>query len=153
MRLLRTHGSGALTILSGPSRLTRVRGNSSHPLGSAVRAMRTFYEAELHDTVPADRLPNALLIAKEGNLEELVKALSLLLSCAVQCERKETFVSRILQMDDSLQKVLMHTIEQMQRTGESECALEGAFELWRLCALTFAPVRAQSGPDARPRAR
>ena len=88
---------------------------------SVIRAVRDF-DAQGRDALSSEQLPNALAIAKDGDLEELRKLISLLLSCAVQCDDKETFVGRILAMDDSLQKALMHSIEQIQNRPATAAA-------------------------------
>ena len=69
----------------------------------------------LHDPFDATLVPDLVPIAKRdsGQEEELKKIVILFLSCAVKCERRETFVKRILQMKKEAQAAIMQEIEQV----------------------------------------
>ena len=53
----------------------------------------------------------------EAALEELRKALLLILGCAVQCERKEQFIDNIKSLDIGTQHAIVEYIKEVSATS------------------------------------
>ncbi|XP_064621243.1 protein Daple-like [Lineus longissimus] len=78
--------------------------------------IKSFYQEYLQQLITM-KLPNLVTIVrepdKESTVKELHKVLLLLLGCAVQCERKEDYVSAIKQLDIGTQQELVEYIKEI----------------------------------------
>jgi hypothetical protein len=82
-----------------------------------LRDIKGFYDTELHELIDPGQLPNLMAIAKEAAAGELEKLVLLLLACAVQCDRRDVLVGRIMGLDAEPQRVLMMLITQVRATA------------------------------------
>ncbi|XP_071313624.1 coiled-coil domain containing 88A isoform X2 [Trachinotus anak] len=81
-----------------------------------IRHLRAFYQEDLQQLILMP-LPNVAILGQdpltEAAVEELRRLLLLLLGCAVQCERKETFIQQIQSLDIETQAAIASCIQQV----------------------------------------
>ncbi|KAK7580249.1 hypothetical protein V9T40_000878 [Parthenolecanium corni] len=58
--------------------------------------------------------PDAVRIGEHQDPSELVKLLQLILGCAVNCNRKQEYIQKIMQMEESVQNVIMESIQELE---------------------------------------
>ncbi|KAK3093661.1 hypothetical protein FSP39_018593 [Pinctada imbricata] len=89
-----------------------------------IKNIRAFYQEVLQQLIIM-KLPNIHAICREpekdASMNEIRKALLLILGCAVQCERKEYFINVIKQLDVTVQEDIVEHIKEI--TDDSECVL------------------------------
>ncbi|KAK6299197.1 hypothetical protein J4Q44_G00307070 [Coregonus suidteri] len=80
------------------------------------RHLRAFYQEDLQQLILMP-LPNIAILGQdpltEAAVEELRRLLLLLLGCAVQCERKETFIQQIQSLDIETQTAIANCIQEV----------------------------------------
>ncbi|CAG5990265.1 unnamed protein product [Menidia menidia] len=80
------------------------------------RHLRAFYQEDLQQLILMP-LPNVAILGQdpltEAAVEELRRLLLLILGCAVQCERKETFIQQIQSLDIESQAAIAGCIQQV----------------------------------------
>ncbi|KAK2849021.1 hypothetical protein Q5P01_008855 [Channa striata] len=80
------------------------------------RHLRAFYQEDLQQLILMP-LPNVAILGQdpltEAAVEELRQLLLLLLGCAVQCEKKETFIQEIQSLDIETQAAIASCIQQV----------------------------------------
>lgn len=80
------------------------------------RHLRAFYQEDLQQLILMP-LPNVAILGQdpltEAAVEELRRLLLLLLGCAVQCEKKETFIQQIQSLDIETQAAIASCIQQV----------------------------------------
>ncbi|KAJ2519279.1 hypothetical protein H4217_002801 [Coemansia sp. RSA 1939] len=90
-------------------------------LKKLYKLVTRYYEEVLG--YPASNLgePNLGAIAKEGNGEELLKLCHLILTLAVQCERNQVYIGKIMSLGEEDQRSLMVSIESvLAQLGSAE---------------------------------
>ncbi|KAI9137506.1 hook-related protein family [Paraphysoderma sedebokerense] len=75
----------------------------------------SYYEDVLHSRVSEMDTPNLSSIAKDSDLNEILKLASLILLLSVQCPKKEKFISAIQTLDEFSQQQIMLIISQMMQ--------------------------------------
>lgn len=76
-----------------------------------IQGLSDFYD---HISGPASSWVNSLdplLIAKEGDVEQLVKLIQLILGAAVNCQRKDFYIENIMKLDTQTQMEVKSAIE------------------------------------------
>lgn len=58
--------------------------------------------------------PDAIKIGEHKDPSELVKLLQLILGCAVNCNRKQEYIKQIMLMEESVQNVIMQSIQELE---------------------------------------
>uniref|UniRef100_A0A3Q3JEH3 HOOK N-terminal domain-containing protein n=1 Tax=Monopterus albus TaxID=43700 RepID=A0A3Q3JEH3_MONAL len=85
------------------------------------RHLRAFYQEDLQQLILMP-LPNVAILGQdpltEAAVEELRRLLLLILGCAVQCERKETFIQQIQSLDIETQAAIASCIQQVRSSAE-----------------------------------
>ncbi|KAM4554724.1 coiled-coil domain containing 88A [Odontesthes bonariensis] len=80
------------------------------------RHLRAFYQEDLQQLILMP-LPNVAILGQdpltEAAVEELRRLLLLILGCAVQCEKKETFIQQIQSLDIETQAAIASSIQQV----------------------------------------
>ncbi|KAM9356819.1 coiled-coil domain containing 88A [Symphorus nematophorus] len=80
------------------------------------RHLRAFYQEDMQQLILMP-LPNVAILGQdpltEAAVEELRRLLLLLLGCAVQCERKETFIQQIQSLDIETQAAIASCIQEV----------------------------------------
>uniref|UniRef100_A0A8C9SLU8 Hook microtubule tethering protein 2 n=1 Tax=Scleropages formosus TaxID=113540 RepID=A0A8C9SLU8_SCLFO len=61
-----------------------------------------------------EHLPDVTLIGEMEDLTELVKLVQLVLGCAVSCERKHEHIEQIMTLEESVQHVVMTSIQEVK---------------------------------------
>ncbi|XP_030621338.1 coiled-coil domain containing 88A [Chanos chanos] len=100
------------------------------------RHLRSYYQENLQQLILMP-LPNVAILGRdpltEAAVEELRRLLLLLLGCAVQCERKETFIQQIQSLDIEMQAGIATCIQKVTQDPSAVlplqygelCGLEG----------------------------
>jgi len=93
---------------------------SASNLKRLIRMIGGYYKSVLHKEVSGLDTIDAMEIAKNGNVEELLSLLELVVGVAVMCEDKAVFIQKIFSLDAVSQSVLKGVVEQvMSRCTES----------------------------------
>ncbi|KAI9504693.1 hypothetical protein BX070DRAFT_189654, partial [Coemansia spiralis] len=90
-------------------------------LKKLYKLVTRYYEEVLG--YPASNLtePNISAIAKDGNVDELLKLCQLILTLAVQCERNQVYIGKIMSLGEEDQRSLMVSIESvLAQLGSAE---------------------------------
>ncbi|CAH1791258.1 unnamed protein product [Owenia fusiformis] len=92
-----------------------------------MKNIKAYYQDVLQQYIVM-RLPNIVSISKEPDsvesLDELKKVLLLVLGCAVQCERKETIVEGIKELDVQTQHAIVENIKEITDDNRNVCAID-----------------------------
>ncbi|KPP61600.1 hypothetical protein Z043_120283 [Scleropages formosus] len=75
--------------------------------------MLEYYHDVLAHPVSDEHLPDVTLIGEMEDLTELVKLVQLVLGCAVSCERKHEHIEQIMTLEESVQHVVMTSIQEL----------------------------------------
>ncbi|XP_056899123.1 coiled-coil domain containing 88A isoform X1 [Takifugu flavidus] len=91
------------------------------------RHIRAFYQENMQQLILMP-LPNVAILGQdpltEAAVEELRRLLLLLLGCAVQCERKETFIQQIQSLDIETQAAIAGCIQQVTQDPRTVLPLQ-----------------------------
>ncbi|CDQ83628.1 unnamed protein product [Oncorhynchus mykiss] len=97
------------------------------------RHLRAFYQEDLRQLILMP-LPNIAIlgqdpltvvsVSSEAAVEELRRLLLLLLGCAVQCERKETFIQQIQSLDIETQTAIANCIQEVTQDPRAVLPLQ-----------------------------
>ncbi|XP_071268211.1 girdin-like [Salvelinus alpinus] len=91
------------------------------------RHLRAFYQDDLQQLILMP-LPNTAILGQdpltEAAVEELRRLLLLLLGCAIQCERKETFIQQIQSLDIETQTVIANCIQEVTQDPRAVLPLQ-----------------------------
>lgn len=70
-------------------------------------------------------LPDVVKIGESSNLTELGKLLRLILGCAINCDKKQEYITMIMEMEETIQQNIMQTIQQLEEvtTGPGRSGL------------------------------
>lgn len=60
-----------------------------------------------------------IISAEKCNREELGRLLQLILGCAVNCSHKQDYITIIMGMEESVQQVIMQSIQELESGGVS----------------------------------
>ncbi|XP_047441386.1 coiled-coil domain containing 88A [Mugil cephalus] len=93
------------------------------------RHLRAFYQEDLQQLILMP-LPNVAILGQdpltEAAVEEMRRLLLLLLGCAVQCEKKETFIQQIQSLDIETQAAIASCIQQVTQDPRMVLPLQWA---------------------------
>ncbi|KAF5284859.1 hypothetical protein FQR65_LT13411 [Abscondita terminalis] len=71
--------------------------------------------------------PDVVRIGESSNLIELGKLLRLVLGCAINCERKQEYITQFMALEEFVQQSIMQAIQQLEEvtgnTGRTEFSL------------------------------
>lgn len=69
--------------------------------------------------------PDVVRIGESSNLTELGKLLRLILGCAINCDRKQEYITMIMEMEETIQQNIMQAIQQLEEvtTGPGRSGL------------------------------
>ncbi|XP_064829356.1 protein Daple-like isoform X2 [Oncorhynchus masou masou] len=91
------------------------------------RHLRAFYQEDLQQLILMP-LPNTAILGQdpltEAAVEELRRLLLLLLGCAIQCERKETFIQQIQSLDIETQTSIANCIQEVTQDPRAVLPLQ-----------------------------
>uniref|UniRef100_A0A8C9U6F5 Hook microtubule tethering protein 2 n=1 Tax=Scleropages formosus TaxID=113540 RepID=A0A8C9U6F5_SCLFO len=83
-------------------------------LKKILHSMLEYYHDVLAHPVSDEHLPDVTLIGEMEDLTELVKLVQLVLGCAVSCERKHEHIEQIMTLEESVQHVVMTSIQEVK---------------------------------------
>ncbi|XP_066966907.1 protein Hook homolog 3 isoform X1 [Macrobrachium rosenbergii] len=92
-----------------------------------------YYQEQLNQNIKHFPLPDLNKIGEHDDQEELGRMLQLILGCAVNCESKQQYIEAIMNMEETVQKVIMEAIQELMLRESSPGILgpdtEGRLEL------------------------
>jgi protein HOOK3 len=77
------------------------------------KMLTRYYDEVLNLSTANLTSPNLNAIAKENNIDELINLCKLIVTAAVQCERRQTYIVEIQRLEPEVQQVLMLSIEEV----------------------------------------
>ncbi|KAF5399497.1 hypothetical protein PHET_07066 [Paragonimus heterotremus] len=84
-----------------------------HNLQIVLDAVADFLTKIPDEHIVVQPVPDLELIAEKNDEDAAFRLLQLVLGCAVNCESKQTYIEAIMCMEESVQHVLMETIQQL----------------------------------------
>ncbi|KAF5297247.1 hypothetical protein FQR65_LT10019 [Abscondita terminalis] len=96
-------------------------------LKKIVERIFEYYQDILSLTVLDVGKPDVVRIGESSNLIELGKLLRLVLGCAINCERKQEYITQFMALEEFVQQSIMQAIQQLEEvtgnTGRTEFSL------------------------------
>ncbi|KAF5294230.1 hypothetical protein FQA39_LY13478 [Lamprigera yunnana] len=96
-------------------------------LKKIVERIFEYYQDSLSLTVLDIGKPDLMRIGETSNLIELGKLLRLVLGCAINCDRKQEYITQFMALEESVQQSIMQAIQQLEEvtgnTGRTEFSL------------------------------
>ncbi|KAB0801167.1 hypothetical protein PPYR_05521 [Photinus pyralis] len=96
-------------------------------LKKIVERIFEYYQDVLNLTVLDIGKPDAVRIGEACNLVQLGKLLRLILGCAINCDRKQEYITQFLALEETVQQSIMQAIQQLEEvtgnTGRTEFSL------------------------------
>ncbi|KAK6631025.1 hypothetical protein RUM44_003197 [Polyplax serrata] len=86
-------------------------------LKKIVEAIVDYYQECLNQHLVDFKKPDINQIAEKCNREELGRLLQLILGCAVNCSHKQDYITIIMGMEESVQQVIMQSIQELESGG------------------------------------
>lgn len=83
-------------------------------LKKIVESLVEYYQDVLNLQILDVGKPDVGKIGEQCDLIQLGKLLRLILGCAVNCERKQEYITQIMSMEESLQQCIMQAIQQLE---------------------------------------
>ncbi|KAK7593131.1 hypothetical protein V9T40_007883 [Parthenolecanium corni] len=82
-------------------------------LKKIIESVTDYYQEYVNPSLDFVK-PDAVRIGEHKDPSELVKLLQLILGCAVNCNRKQEYIQQIMQMEESVQNVIMESIQELE---------------------------------------
>ncbi|KAK4872309.1 hypothetical protein RN001_016433 [Aquatica leii] len=96
-------------------------------LKKIVERIFEYYQDILSLTVLDVGKPDVVRIGETSNLFELGKLLRLVLGCAINCDRKQEYITQFMALEETVQQSIMQAIQQLEEvtgnTGRTEFSL------------------------------
>ncbi|XP_077292324.1 hook microtubule tethering protein isoform X2 [Arctopsyche grandis] len=83
-------------------------------LKKIVERIIDYYQDVLSLSLVEFPKPDVNKIAEKGDIDELGRLLQLILGCAVNCDQKEEYIRRIMQLEISCQRSIMQAIQELE---------------------------------------
>lgn len=80
-----------------------------------VEAVMEYYMERLNQQLSGYVKPDATKIGEHCDSDELRRLLQLILGCAVNCDQKQQYITRMKSMDETVQRAIMQSIQQLER--------------------------------------
>ncbi|XP_012234384.1 protein Hook homolog 3 [Linepithema humile] len=80
-----------------------------------VEAVMEYYMECLNQQLSGYVKPDAIKIGEHCDSDELRRLLQLILGCAVNCDQKQQYITRMKSMDETVQRAIMQSIQQLER--------------------------------------
>ncbi|PNF37389.1 Hook-like protein 3 [Cryptotermes secundus] len=91
-------------------------------LKKIVQGIVDYYQECLNQHLTDFNRPDVGEIGEKCNPEELGRLLQLILGCAINCHRKQDYITRIMSMEESVQQVIMQSIQELDRSSMGSSA-------------------------------
>ncbi|RZB40391.1 hook [Asbolus verrucosus] len=106
-------------------------------LKKILEAVTEYYQDVLTLQLLEEGRPDVTEIGANNNTVQLAKLLRLILGCAINCERKQEYITKIMEMEESVQQNIMQAIQQLEqvtggRSGLSMMILDSDARVSRL---------------------
>ncbi|CAG9855252.1 unnamed protein product [Phyllotreta striolata] len=89
-------------------------------LKKILEAVIEYYQDVLTLNVLESGVPDVVKMGESNDLVQLAKLLRLILGCAINCEKKQEYITMIMDMEESIQQNIKQAIEQLEEvTGGS----------------------------------
>ncbi|KAL6952184.1 Protein Hook 3 [Sarracenia purpurea var. burkii] len=82
-------------------------------LKKIIEAVTDYYHEFVNQNISFVK-PDAVAIGERKDVVEMVKLLQLILGCAVNCEKKHEYIKEIMLMEESIQSVIMQSIQELE---------------------------------------
>ncbi|XP_074423147.1 protein Hook homolog 2 [Larus michahellis] len=89
-------------------------------LRKVLQSVLEYWQDVLGQVVAEQHVPDVALAAQRADPEQLGKLVRLVLGCAVSCERREEHIQRIMTLEESVQHVVMTSIQELLDKEPSE---------------------------------
>lgn len=84
-------------------------------LKKILEAVIEYYQDVLTLQVLEEGRPDVMEIGAKSDAVQLSKLLRLILGCAINCERKQEYITKIMHMEESVQRNIMQAIQQLEQ--------------------------------------
>lgn len=91
-------------------------------LKKIVDSVVQYYSEELDLSLDAYLKPEVMKIAEHNDIKEMEKMLKLILGLAVNCSEKQTYITQIMEMEESVQRNIMKALQEIENIGGSSSA-------------------------------
>lgn len=82
-------------------------------LKKIIEGITDYYQEYVNPSINFVK-PDAVRIGEHKDPAEMVKLLQLILGCAVNCNRKQEYIKQIMMMEESVQNVIMQSIQELE---------------------------------------
>lgn len=79
-----------------------------------VEAVMEYYMECLNQQLSGYIKPDATKIGEHCDSDELLRLLQLILGCAVNCDQKQQYITRIMGMEETVQQAIMQSIQELE---------------------------------------
>jgi len=86
-------------------------------LKKIVQGIVDYYQECLNQHLTDFSRPDVIKIGEHCSPEELGRLLQLILGCAINCHNKQDYITRIMSMEESVQQVIMQSIQELDRSS------------------------------------
>lgn len=83
-------------------------------LKKIVEGIIDYYQEYFNQPLAEFAKPDVMKIGDQGDATELGRLLQLILGCAVNCSHKQDYITRIMSMEESVQRVIMQSIQELE---------------------------------------
>ncbi|XP_058793977.1 protein Hook homolog 3-like [Phymastichus coffea] len=97
-------------------------------LKKIVEAVIEYYVECLNQQLIGYVKPDVQKIGEHCDVDELKRLLQLVLGCAVNCQQKQQFIIRIMELEESVQQIIMQNIQHLEGNIKGRLAVNVDFE-------------------------
>ncbi|XP_055371470.1 protein hook [Condylostylus longicornis] len=99
-------------------------------LKKVIEGLYDYYSEILNLNLNNFSKPDAMKIAEKCDIIETGRLLQLILGCAVNCSERQTYITQIMELEESLQQTIMKALQDLESIweGSSDISLIGNFE-------------------------
>lgn len=87
-----------------------------------VEGIFDYYVDVLNINLSEDARPDAQLLAEHADQVELGRLLQLILGCAVNCNKKQEYITEIMELEESLQRNIMQALQDLEEIWQGGAA-------------------------------
>ncbi|XP_068948998.1 protein Hook homolog 1 [Petaurus breviceps papuanus] len=98
-------------------------------LKKVLQGITSYYHEFLGQQISEELIPDLSQITEHSDPAELGRLLQLILGCAVNCEKKQEHIQKIMTLEESVQHVVMTAIQELMSKEIVSCASGDAGEL------------------------
>lgn len=111
-----------------------------------VEGLFDYYLDVLNISLSEEARPDVQLLVEQADPVELGRLLQLILGCAVNCNRKQEYITQIMEMEESLQRNIMQALQDLEEIWQGAGAnASGRSSMTSAATLAVAPVAGGGG--------